>query len=503
MPPKDLRMDFYQNTEYEILTQDGFKDFLGLSETESDSILEIETDNTNLICTTDHKIHNTSEFVEAQTLTTNDFITTSSGKEQIRNITKQKSKQSVYDLISVQDTSSFFANNILVHNCLVLDEFAFVPENIAEDFFTSVYPTITSGHKTKVIMISTPNGMNLFHKFWIDAEEGRNAYKTYVATWRCRPDRDEKWAKETLANMGELKFSQEFEVLFLGSQDTLISGSKLAKLTFINPVTIHRSLKIYEYPNPSHMYMITVDCGKGKEQDYSTFVVIDITEFPYKVSAVYRDNKISPILYPEEIRNCATMYNDAFVLIEVNDVGYQVATTLQRELEYENMLTTTSQKTKQVLRIGCGYSYKHNMGVITSKSVKAIGCSNLKSIIEGDQLIINDHDILSELTTFIGSKNTFAADDGHHDDLVMNLVLFSWAYNQEAFKDLTDLNLRERLMSLKEEADEESTLPIGFKCDGSPDSEEDESFVADGCVWEADPVEVYDQTTSYADIEED
>jgi len=479
--------NFFENSDYEILTNEGFKDFAGLRETLSDHLAIVElNDGKRIGCTRDHRfITNDNKKIRADKLTkTDDVIIHNSKSTTIRKYTEFNTPCLVYDLCEVEDTHSFFANDILISNCLLLDEFAFVQENIAEEFFTSVYPTISSGKRTKVVMVSTPNGMNLFHRFWIDAEEGRNTYKTYQATWRCRPDRDDAWAKETLSNIGERQFSQEFEVAFLGSQDTLISGTKLSQLTFRSPILSKENLNIYKYPEYGHRYMMSVDCGKGKEQDYSTFTLIDITQFPYEVVAVYRSNKISPILYPEIIRNCAIQYNEAFVLIEVNDIGSQIALTLHRELEYENLLTTTTQKAKQLLRIGAGYSNKHNMGVITSKSVKAIGCSNLKSIIEGNQLIINDHQILSELTTFIAKKNSFEADEGHHDDLVMNLVLFSWAYHQEAFKDLTDLNLKEKLLELKREREEEDErLLFGFFSDGSEDDEV-ETFVQDGAVWE-------------------
>lgn len=370
------------------------------------------------------------------------------------------------------------------YTIIFLDELAFVPANVADEFFTSVYPTISSGLTTKVIICSTPNGMNMFYKFFTDAELGRNKYIPFSADWRCVPWRDEKWLQETLANMGQLKFSQEFDTDFIGSQNTLISGNKLKVLTFANPKYERPNTKIYEIPVPEHRYVISVDTGRGSDQDYSTFTVIDITEFPYKVTARYKNNKISPILYPEVIFAHAKEYNEAFVLVELNDVGNQVAYALSNELEYENMLTSVSKNGRQQLRIGSSYSTKQNPGVQTTKSVKAIGCSNLKSIIEGDQLIINDFDILSELTTFIAKKNSFEADSGCNDDLVMNLVLFGWLYNQDTFKELTDLNLKDKLMSRRDEEEKENMMPFGFLDDGQVDNSENVWVDGSGDIWQ-------------------
>jgi hypothetical protein len=372
------------------------------------------------------------------------------------------------------------------YNCILLDELAFVPNNVAEDFFRSVYPTISSGKTTKVIMVSTPHGMNMFYKFWTDAVEKRNSYAYYEADWRAVPWRDEKWYQETLANMGEIDFNQEFMCEFIGSQNTLICAKKLKELVFTTPVIEEENLKIYKEPIPEHKYVTICDTSRGGSDDYSTFTIIDITEFPYIVCAVYKNNTITPILYPEVIRNCSMKYNEAFVLIECNDVGSQVSTMLSQELEYENILTSVVKKTKQVLTLGGGYSVKQYPGVQTTRSVKAIGCSNLKSIIESDQLIINDFDILSELTTFIKKRNSFEADEGCHDDLVMNLVLFGWAYNQDTFKDLNDSNLKEKLMAEREQKENDSLLPFGEITNGSPETEVETFKDESGNLWTTD-----------------
>jgi len=365
------------------------------------------------------------------------------------------------------------------YNLIFLDEFAHVSNNLAEEFFESVYPTIASGKNTKVIIVSTPNGMNLFYKLWTDATEGRNSYVPIRVHWQDVPGRDEEWKEETIANTSEKQFEQEHECLFLGSANTLISGHVLARLAFHNPLSTSNNIKFFEKPEPEKKYTIVVDVARGVGLDYSAFSVFDVTGFPYKQVAAYKDNKIAPIMYPQIIYKVAKMFNEADVLVEVNDIGGQVAEILYHDLEYENVFfTTTSTKKGQI--IGGGFSGNSKLGVKTSPQVKNIGCSTLKTLVESDGLILNDFDTVSELTTFISKGSSYAAEEGKNDDMAMTLVLFAWLTTQQFFKDYMEHDFREKLFEDQMRMLEEELTPVGIFSDGISDS----SFVdSDGTRW--------------------
>ena len=368
-------------------------------------------------------------------------------------------------------------------NILFLDEFAFVPNHIADSFFASVYPTITSGKSTKVIMVSTPHGMNHFYRYWHDAERGKNEYIATEVHWSEVPGRDEVWKKQTIANTSEAQFKVEFECEFLGSVDTLIAPSKLRALVYENPKTSSAGLDVHEDPISKHDYVVTVDVARGVEKDYSAFVVVDITEFPHRVVAKYRNNDIKPMLFPNVIYDIAKSYNEAFILCEVNDVGDQVAAIINYDLEYENLLMCSMRgRAGQV--VGQGFSGKKTqLGVKMSKTVKKVGSLNLKTIIESDKLTFCDYEILSELTTFIQKNNSFEAEDGCNDDLAMCLVIYAWLVAQDYFKELTDQDVRKRLYDEQKNQIEQDMAPFGFVTDGM----DDESFVdSEGDRWHTD-----------------
>jgi hypothetical protein len=366
-------------------------------------------------------------------------------------------------------------------NIIFLDEFAFVPNHIAESFFASVYPTITSGKSTKVIIISTPQGMNHFYKLWTDAQNDRNGYTWHEVHWSQVPGRDENWKAETIKNTSERQFTQEFECEFLGSVDTLISAAKLRALTFIDPISTNKGLDIYEKPTTNGEYIITVDVSRGIGGDYSAFIVYDITTVPYRIVAKYRNNEIKPMLFPNVINDVARGYNNAWVMCEVNDVGDSVASILNYDLEYPNVLMCAMRgRAGQI--VGHGFSgSKTQLGVKMSVTVKKVGCANLKQIIEDDKLIFNDYEIISELTTFIQKKQSFEADEGFHDDLVMCMVIFAWLVQQDYFKELTDNDVRKRIYDEQKNQIEQDMAPFGFITTGL---EGDEGFVEDGSHWE-------------------
>lgn len=366
-------------------------------------------------------------------------------------------------------------------NILFLDEFAFVPNHVAEQFFASVYPTITSGKSTKVIIISTPNGMNHFYKMWEDARRGKNDYTTNEVHWSQVPGRDAKWKEETIKNTSPRQFAQEFECDFLGSADTLISPAKLQTIPFADPIKSNAGLDIYERVEKDHEYIITVDVARGIGGDYSAFLVFDITTMPYKIVAKYRNNEIKPILFPSVIFQICKEYNNPYVLVEVNDIGDSIAATLNYDLEYPNVLMCAMRgRAGQV--VGQGFSgTKTQLGVKMSVTVKKIGCSNLKAIIEEDKLIFNDFQIFQELTTFVQKKQAWEADEGYHDDLVMCMVLFAWLVMQEYFKEMTDQDIRRRIYDEQRNQIEQDMAPFGFLDDGMGD----DTFVdGDGNLWE-------------------
>jgi hypothetical protein len=369
-------------------------------------------------------------------------------------------------------------------NILFLDEFAFVPNHIADSFFASVYPTITSGKQTKVIIVSTPHGMNHFYRMWHDAEKGKNEYVFTDVHWSEVPGRDEEWKKQTIANTSDQQFKVEFECEFLGSVDTLIAPSKLRTLAYDAPKTRSAGLDVYMDPQENHDYLITVDVARGVGNDYSAFAVVDITEFPHKVVAKYRNNEIKPMLFPSIIHETATAYNNSYILCEVNDVGDQVASILQYDLEYNNLLMC-SMRGRAGQIVGQGFSGKKTqLGVKMSKTVKKIGCLNLKTMIEENKLFLNDYEIISELTTFIQKHNSFEAEEGCNDDLAMCLVIYAWLVAQDYFKELTDQDVRKRLYEEQKNQIEQDMSPFGFISDGLDGNA---SFVdAEGDRWHVD-----------------
>lgn len=358
-------------------------------------------------------------------------------------------------------------------NMLYIDEAAIIPNNIADAFFASVYPTISSGKNTKILLSSTPLGYNHFWKFWNDAENGRNGFVPLFIHYSEIPGRDQKWADEQHRLLGDLKFNQEVLCKFLGSSLTLISANSISQMSPNYPIYQKDGLDVYEKPikqsiedgTIAHTYMLVADTAKGVGGDYSAFVVIDVTELPYRVVAKYRDNKISPMLYPSVIYKVATEYNEAYVLVEIN-TSEQVADILYNEYEYGNLVFVSRTADGQTVSGGFGGG-KTQFGVVTDKRVKRIGCANFKTLVEEKRLLIQDADIISEISTFIEVKNSYEADEGYHDDLVMPLVLFSWAMTNPYFKELSDINIRKVIFENQIKMIEDQLTPFGFFNDGT------------------------------------
>ena len=366
-------------------------------------------------------------------------------------------------------------------NVIFLDEFAFVPNHIADQFFSSVYPTISSGKSTKVIIISTPHGMNMFYKLWHDAERGTNEYIPTEVHWSQVPGRDEVWKEQTIRNTSEQQFRVEFECEFLGSVDTLISPSKLRVMPYEDPIQQNRGLAVYEKVEAEKNYIVTVDVSRGVGNDYSAFCVMDTTTVPYTMVARYKNNEIKPIVFPNIVVDIAKNYNNAYILCEVNDIGGQVADIIQYDLEYENLLMV-AMRGRAGQQLGQGFSGKKTqLGIKMSTAVKQVGCSNLKALIEDDKLIIKDYDTIAELTTFIQKGQSFQAEDGCNDDLAMCLVIFGWMALQPYFKEMHDNDVRQRIFDDQRNAIEQDMAPFGLINDGL---EDDHIIDAQGERWE-------------------
>ena len=338
-------------------------------------------------------------------------------------------------------------------NLLFLDEFAFV-ENAAE-FYTSTYPVVSAGKETKVIITSTANGVgNVFHRLYEGAIQKRNEFKAFRVDWWDVPGRDEKWKKQTIANTSEIQFEQEFGNNFHGRSNTLISSDIILGLKPEEPEEFKNNISYYEKPEEGSTYVMTVDVSKGRGQDYSTFSVIKVEKEQFKQVCVFRDNMISPMIFPDIIVRVAKLYNEAIVIIENNDVGTVVCNTVYYDYEYENTFVQSTIKAGGI-------------GVTMSKRIKRIGCSNMKDLIEQSKLEIIDSETISEISTFESKGSSYQASGGNHDDLVMNIVLFSWFISSDAFADILDMDLKSLLYRDRIKEIEDDLLPFGYIDDGS------------------------------------
>lgn len=351
-------------------------------------------------------------------------------------------------------------------NLLFIDEAAFI-ENW-DEFFTAVYPTISSGTESKIVLVSTPNGLNHFYKTWVGANEDRNGYKAIKVMWHDVPGRDEAWKQGTLAamNFDTEKFEQEYCVEFMGSSGTLIAGWKLKELVYQRPIHESDGLKMFVSPEKDRAYVSVVDVSRGKGLDYSTFSIIDVTSMPYNQVCTYRSNMVTPWDFAEVVNRVCRAYNNAATLVEINDIGEQVSHALHNDFEYENVLFT-EHAGRGGKRITTGFGANVDKGVRTTKTVKTVGCSLLKLLVEQNQLIVNDENTIMELATFSKKGQSYEAEPGTHDDMVMGLVLFGWLSDQQYFKDYTNINT---LMKLREKSEEDimnDLSPFGFVDDGS------------------------------------
>lgn len=448
----------------EVLTHKGFKKFDDLLKSKNNEIIHLKFSNgKSLKCTNDHKlltINNT--FKKSSELHINDILYNSIS---IIDKKTQQNDEFVYDLLNVEDTHAYYTNDVISHNCVYLDEFGFVDG--ADEFFTSTFPVISSGSDSKVIITSTPNGMNLFHKLWEDAKLERNDFKAIEVNWWEHPKRDEKWKKSQIRTIGKKRFAQEYGNQFHGSSGTLIEGEKLAALTYEEPIKETEYANIYEDPIENHAYVIIVDISEGVGGDYSVINVFDITEKPYKQVMVWRANTVSPTILPEFIYAIGMKYNEAFVLPETNSIGAETANLLYNEYEYENMVITVKRDGKN--EISGGFSKQSEYGIRTTKKTKRSGCSAIKDLIENDVIHITDYNSICEFQTFIKKGTSYEAEDNKNDDIVMTFVIFGWLSNQEFFKELSDVDNRKAILEKQKQMIEEQMVTIGYYDDGISD----------------------------------
>lgn len=455
------------NVKIEILTEDGFKPFDGIISRgfRSTVILELSNGET-LRCTNDHQLRMEDEygepvFIESMFLDSGDILY---GGIEVVSKTEIEEPIEVFDALNVSDTHSYITNGVVSHNCnlLMLDEFAFLSNNLAEEFMASVFPTLSSSEESKLVIVSTPNGVNAFHKIWKEAEEGINGFVAVRGWWNEL--HDQAWADKQHKLLGDVKFRAEVECEFMGSANTLVDGVKVSQIPYINPKTDQNGLRIFEPPKKDHQYFMTVDVSRGRGLDYSAFIIFDTTKTPYNVVATFKNNKISPIEFPTLIAMVGRRFNEATILIENNDLGESVANELWYTHEYAEVLWTKDGKIA-----GSG-----TIGLRTTKSVKSKGCSNIKEIIENDQIVLNDLRILEELSVYVLGKNgQYSAQDTRiNDDLCACLFLFGWLTEQDYFVDLTNINTSEILSNkFKEQLEDEGFMPFGFIDDGMTEND--------------------------------
>jgi hypothetical protein len=350
-------------------------------------------------------------------------------------------------------------------NLLLLDEFAHLKPNLAEEFIASVFPTLSSSESSKLIIISTPNGLNHYHKLWNEAVNGVNDFKTVEGKWQENPKRNASWAESMRKKLGEVKYRQEIECSFEGSSYTLVDGAKLATIPTAVPIYNKDCMEVFYSPEEGRNYVMTVDVSRGRHMDFSAFSVTDVTQMPYRVVATFKDNTISTLEFPHLIYNTARQYNDAFILVEINDLGEEVSNTIWHEYEYENVYFTAGGELSQAR----GYP-----GVRTTSKVKSLGCSVLKELIEKDQLIVSSHKIIEELGVFVLTRASYAAQDTSvNDDLCTTMWLLAWLTKQDVFQQITNIHLRSVLTEKKQQYIDSTMTPFGFFQNNKPDDLED------------------------------
>lgn len=469
------------NFKTKILSEGKFRDFDGFRFMGIREIGTLVVENGIFVkCTPDHKfLTDDGVWKEAQFLTQADFL----GGYEFKFFVKNNEREKVYDAINVKETNSFYINGLTAHNCsfLYIDEAAYVEG--FDEFFSSVYPTISSGEDTKLFLTSTPYGLNHFYEIFINAKKNLNNYEWIEVPWHRVPGRDEKWKEETLKslNFDMQKFDAEFNIEFLGSAGNLLSKTALEEITnnIRDPIRKNElGVKQYKLPEKDRVYACVADVSRGKGLDYCAFHIIDITEDPFEQVCTFHSNMIVPLDFAVILNEMGNMYNCAYMLVENNDVGAQVVDSLHFDYEYDNILYTQNKGMKgKVLSQGFGGSGDNERGIRTTKPVKNQGCSNIKILIENGKLKIYDYETVNEFYSFIKRGQSYEAEPGKNDDLVMCLVLFGWLNSQSYFRELSDLDIQKTMRERSEQELYDSLAPFGIIWDGR--DEQDEFLIKD------------------------
>lgn len=456
--------EYTESSEYEVLTGDGWKEFTGVKRSKTDKIIKLTFGAEELKCTLDHLVQiDSGEFVEAKDLVVGQVMSTSAV---LTNSEIYDKDEFVYDLLNVEDVASYVTGPVISHNCAFVENF--------EEFSASVMPTLSSGKHTRMIFTSTPNGLNHFYYYCDGAKNGTNGFSYLEVPWYRVPGRDEKWKQETLGTINNdlQKFDTEYSCAFEGSSGTLISGAALKSLKHQIPLHLNPGYgyRVYATPEPGKLYIIVVDVSRGKGLDYSAFHVIDVSDVPYRQVATFKNNMITPIDYAEYIYRTAVAYNNAFVLVEVNDIGGQVSDLLYFDYGYESVIHTENHG-RSGKRVSGGFGKNIDRGIRTTKTVKALGCSMLKLLIEQKKLIVVDKDTIGELGVFSKKGTSYEAEPGHNDDLVMGLVLFGWLTQDSFFKEMNDTDIMHHLREQNEDDIVENLVSFGFRYDATDEYE--------------------------------
>ncbi len=474
--------NYKKNTEYEILTPDGFKDFDGVQLTKKDKSIKFRFSNDNTLgCSYSHKIDTPTGYKYADDLHPHDLVL-DKNEQPVEIIEKNciQNDVNLYDLINVDDERHrFIANDTIVSNC------AFVPANIWHEFWESTYPTIASAKTSKIILVSTPKGMNHYYKMWRDAEEGRSRFNPVEVNWFDVPGYDEEFKDDTIANMGIRKWTQEFLCQFLASSNSIIDSKNMEEMEFANPLRHERvplygqirklkeqfvkSVAVYEKPKKGHEYVIGVDPAKITEDssgDSLAMQIMDITRLPFKqVATVVINDGIHYLEVPAFLAKCGYYYNEAWIFIENNDqVGLSIADSLNIDWEYENVFSEKSGV----------------FGFRTTAKSKKMSCLAIKMLIETNKLKIRDTTTISQLSTYIKKGNSYEAEMGYADDAVSALIgsmyflqdRMGWEHKinlvskvgyKQSLADIDPRLIREKQkVDDRKELSEEEPMPFGF-----------------------------------------
>lgn len=328
---------------------------------------------------------------------------------------------------------------------LYIDEAAHIMND--EEFFESTYPTISSSKTARMVITSTPRGRRgLFYRLWEQADPKNNTSMVrLLVKWWENPTRDKEWYEKTLATQGPAKFDQEFNCSFRSSSGSLLDPKTQASLESFTPIDESLDFREYASPIDGHTYIAVVDTSLGLDQDSQVITIIDVSTRPFNVAYIYESNTINPMLFPTKIKEVAERYNNAYVFVELNNGGFSIPNDLFYNLGYERILRTRKNKKGQLELVLNGSS--KFMGIQTTSSTKNTGCSNIKVALSRGKIRVNDYALIEQFGTFVAHKETYRADKGAHDDLVMTMVLFGWLLDQKAFHYLSNSNIRSEIQN--------------------------------------------------------